>query len=484
MEATASKTTGAASAATGHGQQTSTGATGSAQGQICAADTPGEEMARSDEEMRDAHGTSGSGTVEFDGASTNVQQPLPLWICTHCGQGYAIASVVAYLQADNSFVKEDNPNFKAAIALAKEGTEPKWSNRFSETTRIAQKLVCVHCCEQLHDTVYTKNGKPTARWGKLRKRSHGSVSKSSTEHILNLVNKQTREGADQLPKVDVKDVFARLEANDAAKKGMDWIEWLGPMCTFHNGCAFCQSFPMQSSSWYRATKKARKVQEGQTTLGETVGYWLCAVDGCLQRWSWKKGGERRLMVIGTEHMILSGEYYFAYVASRNPRCENKITLLKCLTMLQVLGSRAITPQVICMVIDEVNTMTEKKLCKGVKELTTRLSGDVSGFDCYLYCEHKSLSLAKPGFAFKTIGLKGRDDVPTFDDDELSEFLDTLASFMNVDLLSPTGLAPAQRLAQRNILTSPSYLRARTRLQAICGQIDPPDSPSLAGVLRA
>ena len=187
------------------------------------------------------------------------------------------------------------------------------------------------------------------------------------------------------------------------------------------------------------------------------------------------------MAIGTEHMILSGEYYFAYVATRNPRCENKINLLKSLTMLQVLGSRAITPQIICRVIDEVNTMTEKKLCKGVRELTTRVSGDVHR---YLYCEHKSLSLPKPGIAFKTIDLKGRADVPTFDDDELPEFLDTLASFMNVDLLSPASLAPAQRLAQRNILTSPTYLRARTRLQAICGQIDPPDPPSLAGVLRA
>ena len=190
------------------------------------------------------------------------------------------------------------------------------------------------------------------------------------------------------------------------------------------------------------------------------------------------------MVIGAEHMILSGEYYFAYVASRNPRCENKINLLKCLAMLQVFGSRAITPQIICTVIDEVNAMTEKKLCKGVRELTTRVSGDVSAFDCQPYCEHKSLSLPKPGIAFKIMDVKGRTDVPTFSGDELSEFLDTLASFMNVDLLSPASLAPAQRLAQRNILTSPTYLRARTRLQAICGQIDPPDSSSPAGVLRA
>ena len=104
-------------------------------------------------------------------------------------------------------------------------------------------------------------------------------------------------------------------------------------------------------------------------------------------------------------------------------------------MLQVIGSRAITPEVICMVIDEVNKMTEKKLCKGVKEITTRESGDGSGFDCQLYCKHKSQSLPKPGIVFKTIDLQDRTDVPTLLDKDLSEFLDDIASFMNVDMLS-------------------------------------------------
>ena len=148
-------------------------------------------------------------------------------------------------------------------------------------------------------------------------------------------------------------------------------------------------------------------------------------------------------------MISSGIYYFAYVSKDiSSECENKINLLKSLTMLQVIGSRTITAEVICMVIDEVNKMTEKKLCKGVKEIVTRESGDVSRFDCQLYCEHKSLSLPKPGLAFKIIDLQGRTDVPTFVDDELSEYLDTLASFMNVDMLSAQDLKPAEHKGPR------------------------------------
>ena len=94
-----------------------------------------------------------------------------------------------------------------------------------------------------------------------------------------------------------------------------------------------------------------------------------------------------MLVIGTEDMILSGDYYFAYVTKVSSLCENKINLLKSLTMLQMLGSRIITPQVICRVIDEVNMMTDKKLCKGVKEVKTHVSADVSEFDCQLYCGH-------------------------------------------------------------------------------------------------
>ena len=147
--------------------------------------------------------------------------------------------------------------------------------------------------------------------------------------------------------------------------------------------------------------------------------------------------------------------------------------MKSLTMLQMLGSRIITPQVICRVIDEVNMMTDKKLCKGVKEVKTRVSGDVSEFHCQLYCEHKSLSLPKPGIAFKVIDLKDRTDVPTFADDDLSELLDTIASFMNVDLVSSIGLALAQKLAQRSILSSPAFLTSRTRMLRTCEQVVPP-----------
>jgi len=196
--------------------------------------------------------------------------PCPFGVAQNAGKA-TLSPVRWPTCVDNTFVKEDNPNFKAAIALAREGKAPQWSNRFAATKTIAQRLVCINCCERLHGEKYITNGKPSARWDKLQKRSHGCVSKSSTEHILKQVNKQARAGADHLPVVDVKDVFARLEANDAAKKGQDWIEWLGPLCTFHYGCGHCLCFPTKSSSWYRAVKKNQSVKEGLSALGESSG---------------------------------------------------------------------------------------------------------------------------------------------------------------------------------------------------------------------
>ena len=74
--------------------------------------------------------------MKFDGASAGSQQALSTWNCAECGKAYALASVVAYLQADNTFVTEDSQNFKAAISLVKEKVEPLWSNRFSATKTI------------------------------------------------------------------------------------------------------------------------------------------------------------------------------------------------------------------------------------------------------------------------------------------------------------------------------------------------------------
>ena len=244
---TRSKAGGATGVAGEQGQQASTGAIGSAQEQ-------GQQRST---------GATGSGAaVKFDCASAGSQQALSAWNCAQCGKAYALASVVAYLQADNTFVTEDNQNFKAAISLVKEKVEPLWSNRFSATKTIEQRLVCIHCCEKLHDAVYTKDGKPTPRWDKLRKRSQGCVSKSSTEHILEQVNKQARAGADNLPMVDVKDVFARLEANDAAKKGKDWIGGWAPFARSIMVVGIAQVFQRKTRVGIGPSKKQSPLRRG------------------------------------------------------------------------------------------------------------------------------------------------------------------------------------------------------------------------------
>ena len=149
-----------------------------------------------------------------------------------------------------------------------------------------------------------------------------------------------------------------------------------------------------------------------------------------------------------------------------------------MTMLQYRGSRPATSKVICDVIQEINDAVEKKLSRGVKELTTRVSGDTTWADCKLYCESEALSLPKPAIRFKVIDLVMRTDVMTFADDELSDFLDTIAGFMNIDMLSSVKLEPAQREARRLISGSPAYNKARGRLLTICDQVLPKE-PSAA-----
>jgi len=65
-----------------------------------------------------------------------------------------------------------------------------------------------------------------------------------------------------------------------------------------------------------------------TTMGESVGYWMCAVPGCLERWRHRGGADIRLFVVGTKEMVQAGDYYFAYIGDCGTENENTINLLK------------------------------------------------------------------------------------------------------------------------------------------------------------
>ena len=109
--------------------------------------------------------------------------------------------------------------------------------------------------------------------------------------------------------------------------------------------------------------------------------------------------------------------------------------------------------------------------KGVKEMVTVRSSDIDPWlECQLYCEDKRLSLPGPGRAFKTISLKGRKDIPMFNEEQLERFLDMCVSFMNVDMTTP--LQPAAKASMRRVLESPVYKETRGRLMAICDQVLP------------
>ena len=103
-------------------------------------------------------------------------------------------------------------------------------------------------------------------------------------------------------------------------------------------------------------------------------------------------------------------------------------------------------------------------------MTVRSSDIDPWLECQLYCEDKKLSLPGPGRAFKTISLKGRNDIPMFNEEQLERFLDMCVSFMNVDMTTP--LQPAAKASMKRVLESPVYKQTRSRMSAICDQVLP------------
>ena len=147
--------------------------------------------------------------------------------------------------------------------------------------------------------------------------------------------------------------------------------------------------------------------------------------------------------------------------------------------MQQLNGRPVTTESILAAIDELNSMAERKLSRGVQELKVVMSSSIRGHPYQLYCESTRLSMDSDNTAFKTLDLSEiHTGVETFGDRDLSEFLDLCASFMNVEESWPS--EPSARKVRTALLSSSTFLRARVRIGTIVSQVVPPRSLPQAG----
>ena len=397
--------------------------------------------------------------ITFDGASARSQAPLQIWTCSDCSRNFGVRSWLAYLDENNEFAFVDDPRFAAAYTEAVTRKVMPWSNHFENERGLKKRLVCAFCASKLHKEEYVHVGPKTGqlsttpRFDKARKRTEGKPTKSSTMHTLkqldNLLEQQVVV-RDDMPKVRAQDAFLKIERHEASKKGRDWVTPIGPIASQHYGCWLCHSNPSRSNSWYRCVRMGIEVREGQT---ETDGYWLCA--RCGKRWTWRVSGNKRLFVMGSKEMMDQGIYFFAHSGAVDSDNENLLNYLKSLVLLQALDGKKITTGAVLAAIDELNSMVERKLHRGVRELKTIQACDIDRDTYQLYCESRSLSMDREGLVFKTIDLSEiHGTVETFDNEHLTEFLHLCGAFMNVENSWPS--EPASRQARNKMAHSPTF----------------------------
>ncbi len=422
---------------------------GASSGPACVVPVPIES---SDDEMGErvgsTNGASGSGgappsAVTFDGAASAAQEvEKASWCCADCEFATTSISRVAYLLPDNSFVKHVDKKVHDAMSVARGGELSKWKNGFENLS--ASRLVCIGCCERLHSKQYRnkETGKPTSEWDRLRKASMlMNLNKSRAGFVLretDAIMQQKSKGT----AVNSADLYDKLAKSEALKRGRDWVTDMGPLAVLLYGCP-CGRYPTKNGCWYKCIKNGTIMIEGMTSNGDgTGGFWMCAV--CKLRWNWTYG-HLRLFVIGTVQSIQEGRYWFRHVGNNvDSAAEAKILYIKGIRMLQELGGRPVTVENILDCIEALNNAAEVKLLRGVKEICTVRSADVTDRGVQIYNEHPALSIPASGRWFKAIDLSDAPQAPAFDAKTLREVLIALTEAPGQVIIATTTM-PAGRL---------------------------------------
>ncbi len=436
-----------------------------------------------------ASGASGSGsaaaaaadvgTVTFDGAAGCVRgeaEPTS-WHCDDCGGSFLQRSVLAYLSPDNSFKKHTDHSVDDALKAARGAGPRAWTNEFKASAG-ALRLVCISCCERLHSKVYvnTVTKRPTSEWTRHRKGSQNmDIHPTKAEFVMKMQDQVLKAKSKEPPKISAAEVYKQLRESSDLRLGRDWVTDLGEIASLHYGCAGCKRYPLKSNSWYKAIKcTITDIVPNMTTGGEQTGYWLCC--GCLKRWTWRDGTDQRLFVVGTAESIRGGDYFYMFIGKDVTSAhEAKLNYIKTCRMLTHLNGRPCTTANILQCIAEMSEQSEAKLTRGIRELVNVRSADTKDLGHTLYCEHPSLSFAESGMHYRAIDLNlCKTSIETFTADGLGKFLDVLASCLDVDVTMP--VEPAMKKARSEIMYSPAFADARTRLNRICNQVVAPAKP--------
>ena len=412
--------------------------------------------------------------IKFDGGRAAV---LPPHKCDTCGEYFAVASCLV-MCTQKGDVPYMNPGLVSSLLsrmrqVVTGEPPPAFSNWLDPSVHADtdnQVLSCCYRCygEKVHGNInhYLKNDEETGRskvtseFFNLRKRNQGRSEKEEQSTCKNLFEKACKEHPEH--EVSLGEVYLEICKTPALAVAADFIVTLGPDCYIQYTCTFCKEFPANPKWWLRCVPQSMSQLPGGT---QQNGHWRCPRADCCGRWTWRKGGCQRVLILpphkasspaSTESGAAkksdtesspapagsgAGALRMAIIGKCTPEQDHIINLIKAGKLVQQIRTKdgstvELGIPALVRAIDRLNILAENRLLQSFPSISRKACDwdDLRNHQVTPYCENEALSLRWLGAYYKSISIP--DDTPTMEDGVRQELLDTLLCFFNLDNCRP------------------------------------------------
>ena len=181
---------------------------------------------------------------------------------------------------------------------------------------------------------------------------YGRTSGSEAKLIAWLFEQAKKKNPAQTLRLE--DCYQVLLDQPMVGKSSDFIVVIGEDVFIVYSCPACETAAVHPKHWLRCVRVDSLNKPGGTAVH---GSWYCPATGCLTKWTWKAGGEKRVLLIpDTDHV---GKLKRVFIGKTTPREEHTITLLKTANLLLKVWDRGRQKHII---------LGKKALCKAISKL--------------------------------------------------------------------------------------------------------------------
>ena len=278
--------------------------------------------------------------------------------------------------------------------------------------------------------------KLSSEWLNLRKRIWGRGESTEKNIIEHLWRKALRDSPEE-QRLNFAKVYQIICDSPKTAIASDFHIVLGGDVYILYTCPQCHIAPVHPVNWLRCTGLANQDVPGSTKAGG--GKWHCSATGCLTRWYWKTGGNKRILLL-PEHNDTSGGFddlKMVVIGKPTRQEEHTITLLKTaelVTKVKVGGREmSLGTKALIKALDKLNSEADKRIMNSSLpkiKIRAATKEEMKTKGLLPYREHPSLSLSQPGVTYNA--LQTLENTPVISAEDRQSVLDALVCFYSFE----------------------------------------------------